>query len=336
MREKLTQEFVAAKFKECGYKLIGTYVKSAELVKYLCPIHGEKYISYNNLSGGRRCRECSDKIKGDNKRLSYEFVKEQFVKQGYMLLSDTYTDNEHKLRYICSKHGEQSITYGKLSMGARCSECSNESRANKSKTPIETINKAFKDRGFTLLSNSYDNAHQKLMYLCNTHGEQFVTYNSFSQGSGCPKCANDANRGSNNPAWKGGVMSVSSFVRRNNTGWIQDSLMNANYICMITNIQSHDLEVHHLHSFHCMIEETMDILQLNIRPNIGDYTEEELCNIRNVFSEIQNRYKPMVIDKKIHKLFHSIYGYTNNTPDQFQEFTNRFHNNEFTEQLRAS
>lgn len=49
-KKRLSYDFVYDKFKERGYTLLSTeYINSRELLKYLCPIHGEQQISYTSL-----------------------------------------------------------------------------------------------------------------------------------------------------------------------------------------------------------------------------------------------------------------------------------------------
>jgi len=47
------------------------------------------------------------------KKLTIEFVRESFAKEGYTLLSKVYTNNSTKLDYICPKGHRHSIVWGK-------------------------------------------------------------------------------------------------------------------------------------------------------------------------------------------------------------------------------
>jgi len=47
------------------------------------------------------------------RKLTYEFVKESFEKEGYKLLSEEYINCEQKLDYICSKGHGHSIGWNK-------------------------------------------------------------------------------------------------------------------------------------------------------------------------------------------------------------------------------
>lgn len=57
-------------------------------------------------------------------RLTYEFVKEQFEKEGYELLEETYINSKTKMRYRCPEGHEHSISWGDWNKGRRCPYCS--------------------------------------------------------------------------------------------------------------------------------------------------------------------------------------------------------------------
>lgn len=134
--------------------------------------------------------------------------------------------------------------------------------------------------------------------------------------------------GSENPNWQGGVSELYAHLRRNLTEWKADSAKNCNYRCVLTNDRFED--IHHLYSFHTIVEEAMSEVGLPIYEEVGLYTDSELQKITEKCKEVHNRY-PLGICLKgnIHKLFHSLYGYSNNTPEQFEEFKNRYQSGEF-------
>ena len=47
-----------------------------------------------------------------SKRLTYAFVKEQFEKEKYILVSTEYVRANNKLEYICPKNHKHSIAWG--------------------------------------------------------------------------------------------------------------------------------------------------------------------------------------------------------------------------------
>ena len=57
------------------------------------------------------------------KKLTYEFVKSQFEKEGYTLLSKEYINSDTKLDYRCPNKHKHSITWSNWKSGWRCPTC---------------------------------------------------------------------------------------------------------------------------------------------------------------------------------------------------------------------
>lgn len=86
-------------FEEEGYTLLTKeYINSKQKFKYLCSEGHFGEILIGNWKKGSRCKECYLKNKS---RLSYNFVKSEFAKRGYRLLSKDYKSCESKLKVLC-------------------------------------------------------------------------------------------------------------------------------------------------------------------------------------------------------------------------------------------
>jgi len=113
-----------------------------------------------------------------------EQIREAFVKQGYILLSNEYQNAHVKLDYQCSKGHPGQITWNSFQQGIRCSQCAGNQRCK-----FDSIKESFKKEGYVLLSTQYVNARDSLNYIC-PKGHKGTTYwNLFQQGRRCAQCA---------------------------------------------------------------------------------------------------------------------------------------------------
>ena len=119
------------------------------------------------------------------KKLTYEFVKEQFEKEGYKLLEEKYINSKSKLKYKCEKGHYHSITWASWLNGSRCAYC-----ANRPPIDINFINNLFNEEGYNLLTKEYKNAHQKLKYICPDGHKHYITWSNWNKGQRCAYCAN--------------------------------------------------------------------------------------------------------------------------------------------------
>lgn len=120
-----------------------------------------------------------------SKKLTYEFIKNSFEKEGYELLDKEYKSCSQKLNYICPKGHIYGITWDNWKQGERCPYCS-----GKAKKTIEFIRSKFEEKGYKLLTTIYKNNTQKLDYICPKGHKHSISWNSWQRGSRCPYCSN--------------------------------------------------------------------------------------------------------------------------------------------------
>lgn len=170
----------------------------------------------------------------------------------------------------------------------------------------------------------YTNANCKLLIDFNCgHKPSLIRASHFSSGVGCKKCSIINKTGENSYLWKGGITPLHEYLRHKITSWKIDSMKKYNKTCAITGRKSSNNIVHHIIGFSDILFETMDAVGLDIRENVSLYTEEELKSIEDKCLELHYKYGlGVVLCEEVHKEFHSIYGYGNNTPEQFEEFKN--------------
>lgn len=135
-------------------------------------------------------------------------------------------------------------------------------------------------------------------------------------------------RGADNGNWKGGITPLYFELRSETKEWQQQSMKDCNYKCVLSGLEFDN--VHHLYPFRNIVNEVFDILELDQRQKVEDYTKEEFAKIKDKMFELHDHYGLGVcLSKNIHKTFHDVYGYSDNTPEQFYEFELRYKNFEF-------
>lgn len=195
MSRKLTIEFIRQQFVNDGYELLSKeYLNSSIKLKYRCPNGHTHKISWDKWKQGQRCYYCNGNIKK-----SLLFIKSDFEKHGYELLSIEYKNNRQKLKYVCPNGHIHSITWRDWISGNRCYYCS------KTKKPtIEFVRKSFELKGYKLLS-SYIDSRQKLKFICPAGHKHDISWDNWKAGKRRLICSIINKSGSKHPNWKGGI-----------------------------------------------------------------------------------------------------------------------------------
>jgi len=129
----------------------------------------------------------------NGKKYNIEDIRTSMGKEGYTLVSDTYS-SVTKLKYICPVGHEAAMLSCNWNKGKRCSVCY---KLNKNKNkhlakPINEIKASFANEGYTLLTSDYKNNRQKLAFVCNNGHRHEISWLKWNDGRRCIYCSSNA------------------------------------------------------------------------------------------------------------------------------------------------
>jgi uncharacterized protein with PIN domain len=175
--KRLTYTEVKGYVEKFGYKLLSKeYKNNHTKLKLQCDNYHIYEGSFNNFQKGARCPDCFG-----NKKLTYQEIK-TYVESidGYKLLSNTYKNNQTKLKIQCNNGHLYNVDWAHFQSGQRCPECL--------KHQFNDVKKYIESFDYKLLSNIYINSKIKLKVQCDKGHIYKVTFNNFKRGRRCPKC----------------------------------------------------------------------------------------------------------------------------------------------------
>jgi len=180
MSKKLTIEYVRSQFEAEGYELLSEeYKNNKQKLEYRCPQGHEHSIKWAHWQSGHGCPYCY----GNNK-LTIDFIKKEFSKENYILLSNKYINSYTKLKYECPEGHKHSINWDGWKQKHRCPYCDGQA-----KPTIEFVKKSFRQEGYQLLSKKYINSNTKLKYICPKGHEHSINWNNWSSKKRCYYCS---------------------------------------------------------------------------------------------------------------------------------------------------
>ena len=147
------------------------------------------------------------------------------------------------------------------------------------------------------------------------------------KGETNPRHINPLN-GSLNGNWQGGTTNLLQELRSDTKDWFNESIEFCNYSCVVSGLNFDN--VHHTTAFKDIVDETFNLVGIDKRNTVSDYTEEEFDNLTEVLKHLHNEYGlGACITKEVHKLFHDNYGYKDFTAYDFLDFVYRIDIGEF-------
>lgn len=112
---------------------------------------------------------------------------------------------------------------------------------------------------------------------------------------------------------------ILKFIQAHNSEWKKKSMEDCEYRCVISG-QQFD-EIHHLYAKNLILAHALEAENIPIPEDINACSDEDKQRILSAFLAEQDKYPLGVcLSKYYHRRFHAMYGFGNNTPEQFQEF----------------
>lgn len=310
--------------------LSDSYVNSHTKLLFRCNKCGENFErSFSDVKRNEKftCARCS---RGRN--LSIEDVQNFLLtydtNNDCTLLSTTYKNYSTPLRFKCNCCGQEFER--KMSMvhekHFKCYDCLKKEQGGYNRLSLTNVKDFIKkydiNNDCTLLSTSYINSQTPLLFKCNQCGNEYErTYATMrsKKAFSCFRCSHHLPQESTAAIYT----SLNNYFRGKLFVWKKTFLIEHKY-CDITgkNIEDFELDIHHLTSFSTILK------QASLNTNIPliflpqEFAENgyDLNELTQEFLKLHRNVKAVLLDKKIHQLFHNIYGYKNNTPEQYDEF----------------
>jgi len=163
-----------------GYKLeveeISWNQKRIQYILKAAQLKKKKSLESNNF------KEESQKAK--NKIDYLDDIRKIAISKGGNCLSEKYTDNKTKLKFVCQKGHHWQATPNSIKDGTWCPDC----YLNKDYL-LNQLKEIAKMKGGICLSEEYINSHTHLQFRCQLGHEWKATPNNIKNGRWCPKCS---------------------------------------------------------------------------------------------------------------------------------------------------
>lgn len=232
-------------------------------------------------------------------------------KNHLVLLSDKYIGSKSPLRIKCTRHNHEfDITWEKLKGSSNCPKCNGSYiySLNEIREMLPEVNKDIE------ILYEYKNEQNQRMIMCKCSVDGHEWGSSFSDlisgGHGCRFCSYRNKSGTNNYNYNHEKTPEEREIRREYTeyySWRKSVYDRDGYTCIISgDNRGGNLVAHHLYSY---------FQYKDLRTNISN---------------------GVTLTEEVHKEFHTIYGYRNNTIEQFKEFYKNKTGKEFLQEVVLS
>jgi len=322
-------------YKTHGDKIeILDYTKISDRSNFKCNVCGNIWNAIvKSVTGENGCNNCGRIATAKSCRFPIEYVRDFIESKGCELISKEYVNSKTllEIKFECGHIGK--IIFDSFRSGNRCTLCA----IDKMRTTIEAKTrkkflKMLEDASLQFISFKDDwcSLESEVTYICNRGHTETRGIRNFYKTKRCGICAMEAfaksQLGSGGSGWKGGINPTSRYLRGVVRDWEKKTKEACNNKCVITG-KSLELEVHHIYSFSSIVREAIDNLGIEIKENMGDYDEDEFKKLVKEIRKLHKHYGlGACLTNEMHIKFHTLYGYGDNTPEQFNEFVNTMKN----------
>lgn len=277
-----------------------------------------------------RCDNCVNYERRQKYSMSFEKVLNIIKSHDCEYIDGEYINNSSKITLKCKcgnifKRDIQHLQRGQ----SCCTECSREKISqSKCKYTIDIALKLFGKWGITLLDKSqYKNSSSLVDCVCknNHHFKTKLQWHlNKTNPFVCEQCAIKYHSGENHWNYKGGESEVLDYFRKSLKDWKKTILKKYNYKCYLTDSKK-DLVVHHIKSFMEIVCYSCKTLNLPLHRKINDYSKQDFALLAEKVLENHKLDDGIVLQRKVHSKFHVLYGKTNNTLEQFNDFIKKYY-----------
>lgn len=284
-------EDVYSYYKQNGCSLIEeNYINNHSKLPFLCHCNRIEYdYNYRQFKEFKECRNCSNASFYDKEK-----VIRVFKENGCTVILNEYINNQQEVEYICvCGKTQKTIIHNYIqSTHKRCKSCTYILIGQKQAHNFDFVKKYFKENGCELLSTKYINNSIPLDYICKCGNTSKINFNSFYNGGRCLECG--ITRGENHPLWNSNLTLEEREKKRRFPEyriWRLNVYERDNFICQCCGYDKGGILVaHHLDGWNWN-----KIDRFNVDNGIT------LCSL-------------------CHDDFHLMYGYGDNTKEQFEDF----------------
>jgi len=294
-----TIEDVKSIFNKEGYQLLSDkYINSHTSLDYICPRNHKYHISFASFLSGRRCKKCADEDRANKQRHPLKEVQEIFQEGNCKLLSKEYKNNHELLDYICECGKPNRISLLNFLQGQRCWECRNKKISINKKHEYIYVKEYFSDKNCILLSEEYLGADIPLDYICECGNPSKIRFSDFQRDHRCKLCGVEKISGVNHYNYNPDIPEEQRIADRNFEGykeWRNEVYKRDNYTCQCCGDKKRkNIVAHHKDSY--------------------GWAYDKRIQVDNGITLCQQCHS---FDKDS---FHRIYGFGNNTKEQFTEW----------------